>query len=93
MIPHKAAGIALLFLFGPWLSLGLFNIFISASLTLLGDAFAYVNRNMNDATRNLGASPSRVILDISIPLTYRGIISGCMLAWAQAVSSLRRLWL
>jgi molybdate/tungstate transport system permease protein len=41
---------------------------------------------MEDAARNLGASPSRVFFDITLPLAGRGIVSGCMLTWARAVS-------
>ena len=106
LIPHNAAGIALLFLFGPRSSFGgVFNslgirfvdtvagIVLAMSLVSAPfmvrsaqDAFDAISRDMEDAARNLGASPVRVFLDISLPLAGRGIVSGCMLTWARAVS-------
>ena len=106
LIPHNAAGIALLFLFSPRSTLGgVFNLFgVSFVDTIAGivlamilvsapymvrsaqDAFDAINQDMEDAASNLGASPSRVFFDISLPLAGRGIISGCMLTWARAVS-------
>ncbi len=106
LIPHNAAGIALLFLFGPRGSFGGFfsNLGISFMDTVAGivlamsfvsapymvrsaqDAFESISHDMEDAASNLGASPSRVFMDISLPLAARGIVSGCMLTWARAVS-------
>ena len=106
LIPHNAAGIALLFLFSPRSSFGgVFNSlgirfvdtvagivlamsFVSAPFMVRSaqDAFDAISRDMEDAARNLGASPMRVFLDISLPLAGRGIVSGCMLTWARAVS-------
>jgi len=106
LIPHNAAGIALLFLFGPRASFGgLFSLlglsfvdtiagivlamsFVSAPYMVRSaqDAFTSISHDMEDAARNLGASPFRVFVDISLPLAGRGIVSGCMLTWARAVS-------
>ena len=106
LIPHNAAGIALLFIFGPRTSFG--GIFSGIGLSFLDsvagivlamsfvsapymvrttqDAFQSINQDMEDAASNLGASPQTVFTDISLPLASRGIISGCMLTWARAVS-------
>lgn len=50
------------------------------------DAFTSISHGLEDAALNLGASPFRVFSDISLPLTSGGIVSGCMLSWARAVS-------
>lgn len=106
LIPHNAAGIALLFLLSPRAPVGSFfnaigmnfvdtslgvviaMAFVSAPLMVKSaqDAFLAIERDMEDAASNLGATPSRVFMDISLPLASRGIISGCMLTWARAVS-------
>ncbi len=106
LIPHNAAGIALIFLFGLRSSFGgVFNSlgirfvdtvagivmamsFVSAPFMVRSaqDAFDSINGDMEDAARNLGASPARVFFDITLPLAGRGILSGCMLTWARAVS-------
>lgn len=106
LIPHNAAGIALLFLLSPRAPIGSFfnrfginfvdtslgvivaMVFVSAPFMVKSaqDAFTSVARDMEDAASNLGAPPGRVFIDISLPLASRGIISGCMLTWARAVS-------
>lgn len=106
LIPHNAAGIALLFLLSPRTVLGSFfesmgfrfvdttagivvaMVFVSAPFMIKSaqDAFDSVGLDMEDAARNLGARPFKVFLDISLPLAGRGIVSGCMLTWARAVS-------
>ena len=50
------------------------------------DAFDSINQDMEEAASNLGANPTRVFLDISLPLAGRSIISGCMLTWTRAIS-------
>lgn len=106
LIPHNAAGIALLFLLSPRTSLGSFfdsigirfvdtpagvviaMVFVSAPFMIktAQDAFDSIGQDLEDAARNLGATPSRVFFDISLPLAGKGIASGCMLTWARAVS-------
>ena len=106
LIPHNAAVIALLFLFGPRSSFGGFfgliglsfldtyagivlaMAFVSAPFMVRSaqDAFIAVSSDFEDAARTLGASPARVFFDISLPLASRGILSGCMLSWARAIS-------
>ncbi len=106
LIPHNAAGIALLFLLSPRTGLGAFfdsigvrfvdtsagiviaMVFVSAPFMIKSaqDAFDSIGLEVEDAARNLGATPTRVFLDISLPLAGKGIASGCMLTWARAVS-------
>ena len=106
LIPHNAAGIALLFLFSPRSTLGvlfgsiglgfvdttagivLAMVFVSAPFMVKSaqDSFDSVGLDLEDAASNLGATPFRVFMDISLPIAGRGIASGCMLTWARAVS-------
>ena len=106
LIPHNAAGITLLFLFGPrsnfggifnWLGISFVDsvaaivlamAFVSAPYMIrsVQDAFSSISGDMEDAALNLGASPMRVFFDISLPLAGRGVLTGCMLTWARAVS-------
>jgi molybdate transport system permease protein len=48
-------------------------------------AFEGVDRQLENAARTLGASETRVLLQITIPLAWRGILAGTMLAFARAM--------
>jgi len=48
--------------------------------------FASVDRNLELVARSLGVSLHRVFLSITLPLSARSIIAGCVLSWARAVS-------
>ena len=50
------------------------------------EAFSMVPRRIEKAAFNLGASPMRVFLTISVPLAWRGILSGLILMWARGMS-------
>ena len=50
------------------------------------DAFAAVPERLERAARTLGASPGRVFFTISVPLAWRGIVSGMILMWARGIS-------
>ena len=50
------------------------------------EAFAMIPERIEKAALNLGASPIRVFLTISIPLAWRGILSGLILMWARGMS-------
>jgi molybdate/tungstate transport system permease protein len=49
-------------------------------------AFAAVPERLEKAARTLGASPCRVFFTISLPLAWRGILSGMILMWARGIS-------
>lgn len=49
-------------------------------------AFAAVDEKLEKAARTLGASPGRVFFTISLPLAFRGILSGMILMWARGIS-------
>ena len=48
-------------------------------------AFASVEQNCEDAARTLGASELAVFCRISLPLAWRGLLAGSMLAFARAM--------
>ncbi len=50
------------------------------------DGFAAVPEKLEKAALNLGASPARVFLTISIPLAWRAILSGFIMMWARGMS-------
>ena len=49
-------------------------------------AFLAVPERLEKAARTLGASPARVFLTVSLPLAWRGILSGLILMWARGIS-------
>ena len=50
------------------------------------DAFEQVNPNLERAARTLGASKTTVFTKITFPMAARGILTGCVLTWARAIS-------
>ncbi len=48
-------------------------------------AFEGVDRNLENAARTLGATEARVFWRISLPLAWRGVLAGGMLAFARAM--------
>ena len=48
-------------------------------------AFESVDRQLENAARTLGASEARVLFAVTIPLAWRGILAGTMLAFARAM--------
>jgi molybdate/tungstate transport system permease protein len=106
VIPHSAAGLALLSIVS---KSGFFgkaadrigfdfvgtNAGIIAAMAFVSipylinsarDGFAAVPVRLEKAALNLGASPLRVFLTISVPLASRSIVSGLILMWARGMS-------
>jgi len=48
-------------------------------------AFEDVDKNLEDAARTLGKSETHVFFQVSVPLAWRGILSGAMIAFARAM--------
>jgi molybdate/tungstate transport system permease protein len=106
ILPHNAAGIALLvilnpraFLGGAAASIGISFIdsmlgvvaamsFVSAPFLIRSaqEAFLSVSPDMEKVARTLGASRTQVFTSIHLPLASRGILTGCLLSWARALS-------
>jgi molybdate/tungstate transport system permease protein len=50
------------------------------------EAFLSVDPEMEKIGRSLGATRFKVFANITFPLASRGILTGCLLTWARAVS-------
>jgi molybdate/tungstate transport system permease protein len=106
LIPHNAAGLALLSVLAPTSLIGgafssfgvefvdtVFGIvvamaFVSAPFLIRSaqEAFGSVSFTMEKTARSLGASSFQVFRHVTFPMALRGILTGCMLTWARAVS-------
>jgi molybdate/tungstate transport system permease protein len=106
LIPHNAAGLALLSVLAPSSPIGgafrLFGVefvdtvfgivvamaFVSAPFLIRSaqEAFGSVSFTMEKTARSLGASNFQVFWHVTFPLSSRGILTGCLLTWARAVS-------
>ena len=102
VIPHSAAGIALLTVIGrhSWVgqatgglvgtSAGIAVAMAFVSLPYLLNAarqgFLAVPVRLEEVARTLGASRWRVFTTISLPLAGRSILSGMILMWARGIS-------
>ncbi len=102
IIPHSAAGIALLALVGRRSLLGsALGSFVGTfqgiavamafvSMPFLVNAaragFEAVPERLEKAARTLGASPARAFFTISVPMAWRDILSGMILMWARGIS-------
>jgi molybdate/tungstate transport system permease protein len=106
VIPHSAAGIAILGFISRDSALG--KAAAAAGLDLVGnpaaiilamafvsvpfllnaaiEAFSAVPERLEKAALNLGATPARVFFMISLPLAWRGILTGCIMMWARGMS-------
>jgi len=106
VVPHTAAGIALLMVFGSqgvlgkWLALlgiyftdrlaGIVVAMLFVSLPYLvnmsREAFAMVDRELENIALVEGATPWQSFLYISLPLAWRGVVAGGMMMWARGIS-------
>jgi len=103
VIPHSAAGLALLTVVGRHTAVGRLTdgglvgtgagiavamAFVSLPFLVNAarEAFLAVPPRLENAARTLGASPARVFFTISLPMAWRGILSGMILMWARGIS-------
>jgi len=106
VIPHSAAGIALLSVLSRTALLGkaaarMGFSFVGSSVGIMAamafvsipflinsarDGFLAVPERLEKAALNLGASPLRVFLTVSVPMAWRPILSGLILMWARGMS-------
>jgi len=102
IIPHSAAGIALLTVIGRNSIFGKFGHSLIGTEAGIAVAMAFVSVPflvnaaiaafdavppcLERAARTLGASPWRTFRTISLPLAWRGIFSGMILMWARGIS-------
>ncbi|EQD31120.1 binding-protein-dependent transport system inner membrane component, partial [mine drainage metagenome] len=65
-------------------------VYVGASYTVLASeqAFLAIDRSMVEAVRTLGATPADAFLDVTLPLSLRGILAGALLTWARSISEI-----
>lgn len=106
VLPHSAAGIALLgfisrdgmlgkaaslvgldFVGNPaGIALAMAFVSLSFLINSARDGFAAVPERLEKAALNLGASPIRMFLTVSLPLSWRSIASGFIMMFARGMS-------
>lgn len=106
IIPHTAAGVGLLLVFGRHGILGqLFSkiglyftdslagivvgmMFVSLPLLIntSREAFAAVDAELEHSARVDGASAWQVFWNITLPLAWKGVLSGVIMMWARGIS-------
>ena len=106
VLPHSAAGIALLTVLGRrtaagavlerWgigivgeitgIALAMAFVSLPFLLNAARDGFAAVPQRLENVARTLGASPARVFFTVSLPLSWRPILSGMVMMWGRGIS-------
>jgi molybdate/tungstate transport system permease protein len=106
VIPHSAAGIAILGVISrdTWIGktasaagielaghpagiiIAMAFVSVPFLINAARDGFALVPERIEKAALNLGASPTRVFFEISLPLAWRSIVSGMILMFARGMS-------
>ena len=106
VVPHTAAGIALLMVFGsrgvlgqPLAALGIFftdsplgiivaMLFVSLPylVNMSREAFAMVDRELEMTALVEGASEWQAFFLVTLPLAWRGVVSGALMMWARGIS-------
>src|SRR5699024_3032590 len=100
VVPHSVAGLMVLFAFGEGgmfpdlpvlgtlVGMVLAMIFVGSPYAVNGarQAFEAVPRRLEYAARVHGASSGKTFFRVSLPLAWRGVLVGGVLAWARAVS-------
>ncbi|NLF03396.1 MAG: ABC transporter permease, partial [Anaerolineales bacterium] len=106
VIPHTAAGVALLMAFGRRAPLGRLGaavglsftdslagtvaamLFVSLPLLVNGarEGFRAVDPELERVALTLGADPWQAFALVTLPLAWRGILSGALMMWARGLS-------
>jgi molybdate/tungstate transport system permease protein len=106
VVPHTAAGIALLFVFGRNFLIGkafgglgisfidslagivIAMLFVSVPFLINSakEGFNKVDLRLEKVSRSLGASAWQTFTRITLPLTWRSILSGNIMMWARGIS-------
>ena len=81
---HDAFGVSLMF---TWQGAVIASAVVAFPLVFKSAraAFEGVDRQLEGAARTLGASETRVFVRVTLPLAWRGILAGTMLAFARAM--------
>ena len=93
VLPPVVVGFALLmvftpgYAFGAWLETHGLSVVFAFPLfyQTVRSALQSVDHNMEDVARTLGASELRIFFTISVPLAWKGILTGSILAFCRAM--------
>jgi molybdate/tungstate transport system permease protein len=85
---HSLVGRATGGLVGTYAGITVAMAFVSLPylLNAAREAFTAVPVRLEQVARTLGASPGRVFFTLSLPLAWRGVLSGMILMWARGIS-------
>ncbi len=106
VVPHTAAGIALLMVLGrqapagrllepvgvrfvddaPGIVMAMFFVSLPFLVNAAQEAFARVDPELECMAQVQGASHSQVFIYITLPLAWRGILSGAVMMWGRGIS-------
>jgi putative spermidine/putrescine transport system permease protein len=67
--------------------IALVQVLLPFMVLALDAALLNIDRQLYDAARNLGAGAVRIFLQITLPLSLPGIVSGCVLVFSLAISA------
>jgi molybdate/tungstate transport system permease protein len=106
VIPHTAAGIALLIVFGrgsfigglfnrigisfvdrlPGIVVGMLFVSLPFLVNAAREAFALVDPELELAAEVEGASRWQAFFHVTLPLAWRGVLSGALMMWGRGIS-------
>ena len=106
VVPHTAAGIALLTVFGrqapvgralgavglqfvdnvPGIVVAMLFVSLPFLLNAAREAFAMVDPELEGVAQTMGASRWQAFLYVTLPLAWRGIVSGAVMMWGRGIS-------
>jgi putative spermidine/putrescine transport system permease protein len=66
---------------------GLVHIYVPFMVLTLVGVIGRIDRSLEEAARNLGASRLRAFLEVTLPLSLPGILAGSLLVFALAISA------
>jgi putative spermidine/putrescine transport system permease protein len=67
--------------------LGLVHIYVPFMVLTLTGVIGRIDERLEQAAQNLGASPLRAFLEVTLPLSLPGILAGSVLVFALAISA------
>lgn len=67
--------------------LGLVHIYLPFMILTLTGVIGRIDERLEQAAQNLGASPIRAFIEVTLPLSVPGILAGSLLVFALAISA------
>ncbi|MEA5160653.1 ABC transporter permease [Cereibacter johrii] len=67
--------------------IGMVYILLPFTVLTIGTALARVDRGLEQAARDLGATPARAFWSVTFPLTLHGVMAGAIIVFSMAISA------